>query len=81
MNNTKLYLVKCRGMLSSSVITRHVSHGVAYVIADNPTEAYEKLRHYLDEKNIGKYEERELHSVELAADSEVYPNCGTRLYV
>ena len=75
----KLFLVKCRGMQSS--IGSDCKHGVAYVVASDPTEAYSKLRGSLDKRDIGFGAERELQQIELLADSDDYPNCGMKLYL
>ena len=65
----KLYKVICRGMSDT--------HGTAFVLADDPHQAYITLRVYLEARNLGFSGERELLSVELIADSE--SNCGRRL--
>lgn len=75
----KLWLVKTRGLQVSLV--GNVTHGLAYVVAEDSDAAYKKLRTYLDEKNIGHTRERELESVRLIADSKEYPPCGARLYL
>jgi len=74
----KLYLVKCRGM---NISVTGPTHGVAYVIANNPAEAYEKLRKDLDERDLGFTDERELSSIELIAEDTNYPSCGVRVYI
>ena len=73
----KLFRVTLRGMTgySSGVI-----HGVNYVIANDPTEAYESVRRYLDEKDIGFNKERELDNIELIAESSNCPECQTMLF-
>jgi len=69
-----LYLVKCKLGLSGSI------HGRAYVAASSPTEAYLKLRDYLNAANIGFANERELHTIELLASDVNYPDCGYRFF-
>lgn len=44
----------------------------AYVIAEHPTEAYEKLKKFLDEKAWGFQSGRELESIELLAEDDDY---------
>ena len=45
MEQKNLYKVVCKGMKGS--------HGIAYVVANDPTEAYTKVKNYLDAKDIG----------------------------
>lgn len=71
----KLYRVTCRGMTYGDR-----PHGVAYVVAGNPDEAYKKVRASLDERNLGFANERELDKVELLAEAGNYPECGRVLY-
>jgi len=73
--SNKLCLVKCRGMRQSNI------NGVAYVVANDPTEAYNKLRSFLDKNKIGFKKERELFTIELLAESADYPDCGIRLFL
>lgn len=46
--------------------------GSAYVLAKDPTSAYNKYRKLLDKEDICFHEDRELVSVRLAADSDLY---------
>jgi hypothetical protein len=75
----KLYKVKCRGMHGG--MASSTAHGIAYVVAANPDEAYQMVRRHLDKSGLGFEYERELESVELMADEGEYPKCGHRLYV
>lgn len=69
-----LYKVICRGMKDS--------HGFAYVVASDPTEAYQKMRNYLNAKDLGFSQGRELESITLIAKSSSYPNPDvTALYL
>lgn len=72
----KLFRVECRGMTSG--ITGAPS-GVAYVLADDPTEAYSKLRSRLDSGNIGFLRDRALDKVTLIAETGEVVECGMRL--
>lgn len=74
----KLYKVTCRGMVN--FYGSGITYGVAYVVADNPDEAYRKLRESLEGRNIGFARDRELSTVELLAEAVPYPDCGIRLY-
>lgn len=61
-------------------ISSKQTHGIAYVVADNSGEAYEKVRGYLDDNQIGFCSDRCLDKVELIAEDENYPDCGIKLY-
>ena len=74
MKDCKLYLVKLRGMQTSA-------YGKAYVVAKDPTDAYEKVRTRLDIEDVGYSQDRELESIELLAEDTEFPDCRTRLYV
>jgi len=74
----KLFKVILRGMTVSST---GVVYGVSYAVAQDPTTAYLKVKKFLDDNDIGFSKERELLSVELIADSNVYPSCGTLLHL
>ena len=74
----KLYKVTCRGMTSNYI---GVAHGAAYVVANNPEEAYSKLRSHLDKHNLGFRKDRELHTIELVAEDCTCPSCGTPLHL
>ena len=75
-----LYKVTCKGMDYVSASTCNVAHGVGYVVAKDPTSAYQKVREHLDKRDLGFEHERELKSIELVAAAEDYPDCGYRLY-
>jgi hypothetical protein len=57
-----------------------ISHGIAYVIADDANEAYQILKYSLEKRNLGYSKDRELSKVELIAEETSYPDCGTSLY-
>ena len=67
----KLYRVTCRGMTCGD---QH--HGIAYVVATDPSEAYKKVRSSLDERKLGFQKDRELDKIELLAEVGNYPECG-----
>ena len=73
----KLYRVTCKGMTTSYT---GCANGIAYVLADGPTEAYEKVRASLEERNLGFPKDRELDRIELIAENADYPDCGARVY-
>ena len=74
----KLYRVTCRGM--TSTIGGNVAHGLAYVVAENSADAYQRVRTELDNIDLGFAKDREMDKVELLAEEGMYPNCGHRLY-
>ena len=74
----KLYLVTCKGMTYTS--TGNCPHGIAFVVAEDSEKAYEKLRKYLDENELGFRHERELSKIELLADADKYPDVN-RLFL
>ena len=74
----KLFKITLRGMTVSST---GVVYGVSYAVAEDPNTAYLKVKKFLDSNDIGFSKERELLSVELVADSDTYPGCGTILYL
>ena len=55
--------------------------GTSYVVAEDPTTAYKKLRAYLDENDVGFQRDRELDRIELIADGEMFGGCGTRVFL
>ncbi|MCK5602954.1 hypothetical protein KAR91_13815 [Candidatus Pacearchaeota archaeon] len=69
---SKLYLISLKNM---SEYNHH------YVIANDPTSAYKKVREYLDEKDLCFPHEREMDSVKLMAEEAEYPDCKTRLFI
>jgi len=74
----KLFKITLRGM---TVTSTGVVYGVSYAVAQDPTTAYLKVKKFLDTNDIGFSKERELLSVELIADSNIYPDCGTLLHL
>ncbi len=77
-NRKKLFKVTLRGMTYSSTGT---AYGVSYVVAGNSDEAYQKVRKFLDDKNLGFTKDRELEKVELIADSYQYTDVGFILHL
>ncbi len=73
-----LYRVTLKGM--TVPMGTSVAYGVAYVVADDPTAAYQKVRDSLDKEDLGFGKDRALDRVELLAEGEKYPDCGYRLY-
>jgi hypothetical protein len=73
-----LYLVRCKGLRSS--MGGSLAWGIAYVAAENPTKAYNKLRDFLNQEDYGFASDRVMESIELIASDDRYPDCGTRFY-
>lgn len=73
----KLYRVKLKGMTSTATGT---AHGHPYVVADNPTDALEKVQAFLGENDLGFSKDRVMESIELLAEEGKYPPCGIQLY-
>lgn len=70
-----LFKVTLKGMTISPN-----AYGISYVVADDPTSAYLKVKKFLEENDLGFSRDRELHSIELIADS--YRNTtGTLLHL
>jgi len=78
MQHQNLYKVTLRGMTWSST---GMVHGIAYVVATDPTEAYNKLKNYLEKKDIGFRKDRELQTVELLASDYEYNDTDTMLFL
>jgi non-ribosomal peptide synthetase component E (peptide arylation enzyme) len=74
----KLYRVTLRGMTYNST---GIAYGVSYVIAKDPNEAYQKVRKFLDDNDIGFTRYRELDKVELIADTYRYTDVGYLLHL
>jgi hypothetical protein len=72
----KLFRLKLRGME-----TGIIAYGYPYVVAENMDEAYKKVRNYLDEKDLGFENDREMESIQLLAETGDYPNCGVQLFL
>ena len=50
-----------------------------FVVASDPTAAYEAVREHLDRRNLGFADDRELESVRVLAEATEYPACRTIL--
>jgi len=73
----KLFKVELRGNRSFLGVDDQTS----YVVASDPTTAYEIVRSYLERRDMGDDEDRELEKIQLIAEEGNYPNCRTRLMV
>ncbi len=74
----KLYKVILRGMTYNS---SGIAFGISYAIAENSEEAYQKVRKFLDDNDIGFTNERELDKIELLADNFRYTGVGCLLHL
>jgi hypothetical protein len=75
----KLYRVTLKGMTCG--LGGDTLHGKPFVLAEDPQEAYLKVKKYLDDKDLGFSHERELHTIELLAETGDYPNCNIQLFL
>ena len=73
----KLYRVKLKGSPSHGSVDCYTP----YILANDPTEAYKKIRKILDEKDYGFESDREMQSIELLADDYEYNECKNLLIV
>lgn len=78
MTKQNLYKVTLRGLTFSTTGT---VYGVSYVVATDPTEAYNKVRKFLNDKDYGFGYDRELHTIELLASSYEYNDVRTMLFI
>ena len=74
----KLFLVKIKGIHQGGF---GINYNETYVIAADPTSAYDKLRKYLNDNDIGYRREREMESVHLIAEDKQTTNTETLLIV
>lgn len=56
-------------------------YGVNYVVAKDAEEAYQKVKKFLDNKDIGFTKDRVLESIELLAEETNYTGTGYMLYL
>ncbi len=75
----KLYKVTLRGMTTG--IGSNTINGIACVVASDPKRAFEEVKKYVDENDLGFHHERELSKIELIAEEGDYPGCGCRLFI
>jgi hypothetical protein len=73
-----LYKVTLKGM-HGGFCSR--AHGIAYVVADNPSAAVDKVQKHLIDADIGTTADRALQSIELLAEEYDYADCGFKLYL
>jgi hypothetical protein len=74
----KLYRIKLKGMYGTYSGT---AYGNPFVVADNTTEALNKVQEYLEKRDIGFSYERELDTIELLAEVGDYPKCKIQLFL
>ena len=75
----QLFKVTLKGMTGG--ISSETAYGVSYVVAEDPTKAYAKLKAFLDEKDLGFDSDRILDRIELIADEKQYGSCGHMLFL
>lgn len=77
----KLYCVSLTGLLKPGDIGLGPYHGHSYVVAKDTHHAYLIVRKYLDEKGIGKPEDRKMCNVRLIAESKEFSGCRSILFL
>lgn len=78
-NRKKLYKVTLKGMTYS--YSSGMTYGISYAVAENLDEAYQKVKKFLNDNDIGLAKDRELYKIELIADDNPYTNVGCLLYL
>lgn len=73
----KLFRVTIKGGTSGTGTDYHN----VYVVANDPTGAYEIYRAFLDKKDLCFSAAREMEKIELIADQDHYGDCGTLLFL
>lgn len=63
----KLYKVTLAGLHSSF----DRDYGTTYVLAKDPSDAYNKVKQFLDEMDYGYEKDRVLHTIEFLADTDI----------
>lgn len=76
----KLYRIKLKGMCETG-IGSGTEYGHPYVVAENPTEALNKVQKYLNKKDIGFTREREMDTIQLLAEEGDYPECRVQIFL
>jgi hypothetical protein len=56
-------------------------YGNSYVVAKDPNEALAKVQDYLNKRDLGFSDSRELDKIELLAEEGDYPNCHIQLFL
>lgn len=77
MNSLRLFKVTLKGVHGTTGTDYHTS----FVVAQDPTEAYQRVRSFLDENDLGFVDQREMDRIELIAESKRYPECKTILFL
>lgn len=75
----KLYRVTLQGMRFAT--GSEPVYGSSFVVADNPTEAENIVKGYLEKRKLGFKGDRELDSIVLLAEESDYPDCKYQLFI
>jgi len=75
----RLYGVRLVGLHGS--LGSDTDRGDAYVVANNPDEAYKAVRAFLDHEDLGFEHERQLDLVKLLAEEGRYPRTKYPLFI
>jgi hypothetical protein len=75
----RLYLIKIRGLLDAT-LSEGIINGIGYVLAENSSDAYSKMRNYIELKELARNKkDLALDKIELIAEESA--ECGVRLYL
>jgi len=74
-----LYRVKLKGM--TNIMAGQTAHGYPYVLADNPTEALQKVQDELTRLDIGFMSDRVMDSITLLAEDKIHSVTRFRLFL
>ena len=77
---SRRYLYKVFTNFASGYLTG-MNHSYFYVVATDTSTAYMLVRDFLDKENLGFNQERSMKSIELIAETSMYPECRTMLIV
>lgn len=70
----KLWLVTTH--IPGNCLSTQMDYSIFYVLAENPDEAYKKVRKFLDDNDIGFTANRCLNKITLLADEYKYNELG-----
>jgi hypothetical protein len=75
-SSLKLYKVELKGMHKPYQLV-----GTSFVVATDPTNAYDQVKGFLKERDFGFNRERELNCITLIAENNEDTLCGTLLFL
>lgn len=63
----KLFVINLKGPIGN--------YDNCYVLADDPTQAYNDVKDFLDKEDIGEPTARVLDSIKVIADTDIFQDC------